>query len=132
ENAAFVLFSPRECLGVADGGILAPRGQRRIPSIDWKADPDDWWRIAAGAATRRAAFDRGGSDRGWHEQFQRAEATAPIGPFKMSALSRAALASHFDYREIAARRRGNYEYLSEKLPGFALFSGLDEEVVPLG
>src|SRR4029077_15348588 len=113
---------PRKFLGVADGGILSPRGERRISSIDWNTDPDDWWRTSMAAATRRTAFDRGGSDRGWHAQFQRAEATAPIGPFRMSALSRAALADHFDYRNIAARRRENYEYLSAKLPAFALFS----------
>jgi hypothetical protein len=132
QNADFVLFSPRKFLGVADGGILSPRGERRIPSIDWKTVPNAWWRTSMGAATGRAAFDRGGSDRGWHEQFQRAEATAPIGPFPKSALSRAALANHFDYREIAARRRENYAYLAAKLPGFALFSDLEEEVVPLG
>jgi hypothetical protein len=132
ENADFVLFSPRKFVGVADGGILSPRGERRIPSIDWKSAPNDWWRTSMGAATGRAAFDRGGSDRGWHEQFQRAEATAPIGPFPMSDLCRAALVSHFDYREISARRRENYSFLSATLPGLALFSDLEEAVVPLG
>jgi dTDP-4-amino-4,6-dideoxygalactose transaminase len=132
ENADFVLFSPRKFLGVADGGILSARGRRPLPSIDWKTAPGDWWRASMEAATRRAAFDRGGSDRGWHEQFQRAEATAPIGPFRMSDRSRAALANQFDYRQIAARRRENYRYLCAKLPDFALFSDLDEGVVPLG
>jgi hypothetical protein len=132
KHADFVLFSPRKFLGVTDGGVLSSHRGRRLPRVVWRKTPRVWRDTMLCAARGRAVFDRGGENRDWFELFQRAEATAPIGPFRMTTLSQKALWTQFEYAEISRRRRENYRLLATQLPELALFRRLPTGTVPMG
>lgn len=131
-RADFAVFSPRKFLGVPDGGILIDN--RRLEAIDipLAPPPEDWWLKAFGASMLRRQFDLYGGDRSWFELSREVEASAPVGDFRMSELSRMLLLNCIDYGAIQSSRRANYVTLAAELSDVALFRDLPSGVVPLG
>jgi dTDP-4-amino-4,6-dideoxygalactose transaminase len=130
--AHFTIYSPRKYLGVPDGGILAIHERETFEVPPLQPPPDDWWALALSARTQRSRFDRTGEPRGWFELYQRAERTSPVGPFRMSDLTRDLLMHHIDEAGVKARRILNYSALAERLSRWAVMPELPEDVVPLG
>jgi dTDP-4-amino-4,6-dideoxygalactose transaminase len=130
--ADFVLLSPQKFLGVPDAGILSSRCAAQLEEVELQAPPAKWWSKALDAARWRSDFDKHGGSRQWFELFQEAEATAPVGRYAMSALSKTLLMENVDYRALAERRVGNYRQLAAALGALALFPQLPAGVVPLG
>jgi hypothetical protein len=109
----FTVFSPREFLGVPDGGILRVNCEIDFEGIELQSPPTDWWLRAVRASVLRREFDIYGGTQRWFELFQKSEAEAPLGRFAMSEFARTLLNHCFDYSEVARRRRCNYGILSE-------------------
>jgi dTDP-4-amino-4,6-dideoxygalactose transaminase len=127
----FAIFSPRKFLGVPDGGILLLNRPLDIPDAAFAAPPAIWWLKAFNATALRREFDIHGGSRDWFRLFQEAEATAPVGSFRMSELSRTLLTHCFDYDAIARRRQANFDRLAADLADMALFPIRPSSVVPL-
>jgi dTDP-4-amino-4,6-dideoxygalactose transaminase len=132
DGADAVVFSPRKFVGVPDGGILQLDPRIELTCGPLAAAPEVWGRVTREAAMRRAEFDRGADDRGWYGLFGEAEATAPVGAYSMSEMSRRLLATAIDYGEVGRARRANFRTLAGLLPEQALLPDLHEGVVPLG
>ena len=133
-GADFVLHSPRKHIGVADGGILSP-GDACMSwpeKVELAEVPDKWWRVAREAASLRGEFDRSGRMENWFPLFQEAESSSPVGPYRMSELSRQLIETAFDYPAISRRRKANYEALARGLRRFAMMPDLPAGSVPLG
>ncbi len=131
-GANFVVYSPRKCLAVPDGGVLAIRDCDHWPEVKLSSPPPSWARTALGAFRARAEFDLHGGERRFFPLFQQADREAPAGPIAMSALSETLLRNSFDYASIARKRRENYSALATRLGHLALFPVLPKSVVPLG
>jgi hypothetical protein len=127
-----VVYSPRKFLGVPDGGILVWWRSPPHPKPPLEDPPDSWWLGSLSSALLRRDFDLRGGDRSWFALFQEADRNAPVGPYRMSTLSRALVAAGIDYPAVAIRRRENYAILLERLPELALIPDLPEGVAPLG
>jgi dTDP-4-amino-4,6-dideoxygalactose transaminase len=132
KSSDFVIFSPRKFLGIPDGGILRYRGRNKISRPPLESPPAKWWLGALNAAILRREFDLYGRERSWFQLFQQLDKKSPIGPYGMSALSRAMLERSFDYSSIVRQRIENYRTLNDQLRKFAVFPELPEDVVPLG
>jgi dTDP-4-amino-4,6-dideoxygalactose transaminase len=132
KHADFVLYSPRKFVGVPDGGIIVLNSEVEIGDVPSLTPPADWWLKAFYATLLRREFDLYGGDRRWFVLFQEIEASAPVGQFGMSDLSRNLLRCGFDYPEIAKRRIQNYQALLGDLEPSALFPDLPRGIVPLG
>jgi dTDP-4-amino-4,6-dideoxygalactose transaminase len=131
-RAEMIVYSPRKFVGVPDGGILELHTHAELSTTQsLGAPPSDWLALATQAAIGRREFDRHGGDREWFVQFQRAEATQPVGDYAMSELSRDLL-GRLNYAEIIRRRRENYEVLLDELRALAIFSQLPAGIAPLG
>ncbi len=102
-------------------GILIFNRPLDRSKIELEPPPPDWWLKAFKASILRWQFDVHGGDRSWFDLFQEAQASAPVGNFRMSELSRLLLASCFDYDAIRHRRRANYDSLVADLGDLALF-----------
>ncbi|PLX83454.1 MAG: hypothetical protein C0616_00305 [Desulfuromonas sp.] len=130
--ADFLLFSPRKYFGVPDGAILISREEINVGCWDMQPVPHDWWSKSLRASILRHDFDLGTSSREWFELFQQCELNPPIGPFRMSELSRSFLTYAFDPIRIAAKRKENYSRLYKEFSEFAVLGPLPDSVVPLG
>jgi dTDP-4-amino-4,6-dideoxygalactose transaminase len=125
------VYSPRKFLGIPDGGILTgttvvPEERRQLEEA-----PAEWWLGGLVATVLRRSFDRHGGVRDWFELFQRYEATAPVGTYRMSEVSRRIIEAT-DHAALAERRVRNYRVLADLLGDIALFPNLPAGVVPLG
>jgi dTDP-4-amino-4,6-dideoxygalactose transaminase len=127
----FAVFSPRKFLGVPDGGILFINRPLNREEFILSASPENWWLDALNATILRRQFDTHGGSRDWFALFQRAEANAPVGEFRMSDLSRILLDRCFDYPAIAKQRCENYDKLYTHLADIALLPSRSSSVVPL-
>jgi dTDP-4-amino-4,6-dideoxygalactose transaminase len=132
QSADFVIYSPRKFIGVPDGGILLFREEDSLLTLQLQPPPTAWWLQTLRASQLRAQFDICDDTRVWYQLFQETEATAPIGPYRISELSQRLLHHNFDYAAIAQRRRQNYLTLLNELPQIALYLHLPPDVVPLG
>jgi len=132
QHADFVLYSPRKFLGVPDGGILSPVGKMDVQIFELKAPRPEWWLNTLYATVERRDFDIYGGSRHWFETYQTLKATAPIGRYAMSELTRCLLEHGFDYETIARQRIDNYRALAERLGSLAIFPMLSSCTVPLG
>ena len=130
--ADFVLFSPRKFVGVPDGGILVSYAAHGIREVILSSPPDEWWLQAYSACSLRRDYEQFGVETDWFRRFQHSEAEAPCGRFSMTGFSEMLLMRAFDYSDIAARRRTNYQSLLGPLSHLALFPELPPKVVPLG
>ena len=128
----FILFSPRKFLGIPDGGIIRVNCDVDFNDVDLQSPPANWWLKSFHATVLRREFDLYGGNRRWFELFQETNAEGPIGNYTISELSKMMLMHSFDYSKIAQKRIDNYQVLSEKLNGLALFPNLPLGVVPLG
>jgi dTDP-4-amino-4,6-dideoxygalactose transaminase len=131
-DADFTIFSPRKSIGVPDGAVLHVRAGRDFVSPPLQVPPAEWWLQALSAVQMRGEFDRHAGVRDWFSLAQRVERHQPLGSFRMSELTYAALHHAFDYREIADRRILNFRLLADALGELALFPELPPGVVPLG
>lgn len=132
-HADFVVYSPRKFIGVPDGGVLVNlSGQVMGGAERLLPPPGNWWLKAFAASLQRREFDRHGGDRKWFELFQDSEANCPVGDYASSELTRMLLLHAFDYADVAARRRKNYQFLLSGLKDVALFPQLPDDVVPIG
>lgn len=132
-HADFVVYSPRKFIGVPDGGILVNFSGQVIEGVkSLVPPPEPWWLNAFMASLLRREFDQHGEDRKWFELFQDSEANCPVGDYASSELTRMLLLHTFDYADVAARRRANYQFLLSGLKDVALFPHLPANVVPLG
>jgi hypothetical protein len=131
QEADFIIYSPRKFLGVADGGILQSK-VRFASSIVRSEPPPQWWFKAYAARLLRAEYDRGATSRRWFELFQESEREAPIGSYCISDVSMAQLRYGIDYNGVQRERVTNYNILASALSGCALYTDLDDDVVPLG
>jgi dTDP-4-amino-4,6-dideoxygalactose transaminase len=127
----FAIFSPRKFLGVPDGGILTLNRPLNVSPSDLAPPPGDWWLTAFNAAMQRRLFDVHGGNRDWFDLFQKAQANAPVGAFRMSELSRLLLRTCCDFDAISRRRCANYDRLAAHLADIALFATRPSGVVPL-
>jgi dTDP-4-amino-4,6-dideoxygalactose transaminase len=127
----FAIFSPRKFLGVPDGGILMLNRPLDLGRLELAPPPADWWLTAFNATMLRRDFDLHGGNRDWFDLFQKAEANAPVGAFRMSDLSRGLLGTCFDFDAIARRRCANYDRLAARLGDIALFAERPSGAVPL-
>ncbi len=127
----FAIFSPRKLLGVPDGGILILNRPLNVTWPELAPPPDDWWLTAFNAAMLRRLFDVNGGNRDWFDLFQKAQAAAPVGAFRMSELSRLLLRTCHDFDAIGKRRCANYDRLAGQLADIALFATRPRGVVPL-
>jgi dTDP-4-amino-4,6-dideoxygalactose transaminase len=132
QNSDFVVYSPRKFLGVPDGGILQIQSNIEVNSASFETPPTQWWQDAFMASLLRRDFDLNGGGRPWFDLFQKTEPNAPIGPYRMSELSKVLLQNSFDYLQISEQRTQNYRTLAELLSESALFPSLPDPVVPLG
>jgi dTDP-4-amino-4,6-dideoxygalactose transaminase len=127
----FAIISPRNFLGVRDGGILLVDERFDRAKIRLAPAPKAWWLEALHASILRREFDVHGGSRTWFDVFQEAENRAPVGNFRMSELSRLLLTNCFDYDEIGCRRQRNFDTLAADFSDIALFGRRPRGVVPL-
>lgn len=132
ECADFSLYSPRKSVGVPDGGILVShRADVDLDEEGLAPPPLRWWLLSLDAVLRRREFDLHGGDRTWFAHHKKLAALEPVGPFRMSDMSRMLLAS-IDHEQCARKRIENYRVLLANLPHVPLFPDLPAGVVPLG
>lgn len=131
-EADYLVYSPRKFVGVPDGGLLVSRKGAPLPALPLTAPPSGWWWKSFAAVLQRHESDLDGVERRWHQLFQESEADAPCGPYAMSEFSRVLIERAFDYDDIGAKRRRNYQRLLQRLQHLALFARLPDGVVPLG
>ena len=129
--ADYHLYSPRKFLGVPDGGILTSNTALDEAHEQLGEAPVEWWLDGLAATVLRRSFDRHGGAREWFELFRRYEASAPMGRYRMSQVSRRIMEAT-DYATVAERRVRNYGVLADLLGAIALFPELPAGVVPLG
>jgi dTDP-4-amino-4,6-dideoxygalactose transaminase len=124
---AWLLFSPRKLLGVADGGLLvAPDAARSPPQPTAASDADALWR----APRLRAADPEGRDNAAWHAANQAKEAAMGGGDQAMTAESLAILAE-VSLDRLAARRRANWDVLDHGLRAWSALPA-DPGAPPLG
>lgn len=108
---AWLLFSPRKLLGVADGGLLvAPDAGQDPPQPTAAADADTLWR----APRLRAADPEGRDNAAWHAANQAKEVAMGVGDQAMTAESLAILAE-VSLDGLAASRHANWNVLDRAL-----------------
>lgn len=124
---AWLLFSPRKLLGVADGGLLvAPDAGRSPPQPTLAADTDALWR----APLLRAADPEGRDNAAWHAANQAKEAAMTISDQAMTAESLAILET-VSLASLAEPRRANWDVLDRKLRAWSALSA-EPGAPPLG
>ena len=128
-QADYLLLSPRKFMGVPDGGILIALNSPDPWSkgVDLHSAPADWFEKAMAACEGRRLSEKSK----WYEAFVESEGTAPIGPYKMSDISRRIIDT-IPVTDWAAARRRNYRHLAKRLAEFALKPTLASDQVPLG
>lgn len=108
---AWLLFSPRKLLGVADGGLLvAPDAAQGPPLPKGTADSVALWR----APLLRAGDPEGRANAGWHAANQAKEAAMTVGQQAMTEQSLAILAN-VAVESLAHPRRANWAVLDRGL-----------------
>ncbi|WP_029916306.1 hypothetical protein [Caulobacter sp. UNC358MFTsu5.1] len=124
---AWLLFSPRKLLGVADGGLLAaPDAARSPPQPTTAADAEALWR----APRLRAADPEGRNNAAWHLANQAKEAAMTVGDQAMTAESLAIL-GEVSLESLAAPRRANWAVLDRGLRAWSALPA-DPGAPPLG
>lgn len=124
---AWLLFSPRKLLGVADGGLLvAPDTTQAPPLPATAADAVDLWR----APLLRAADPEGRDNAAWHAANQAKEAAMTVGDQAMTRQSLAILADAV-LAGLAAPRRANWDVLDRGLRAWSALPA-DPGAPPLG
>jgi dTDP-4-amino-4,6-dideoxygalactose transaminase len=124
---AWLLFSPRKLLGVADGGLLvAPDAQTRGPQPTTAADAAALWR----APLLRADDPEGRANAGWHAANQSKEAAMAVGDQAMTRRSLAILAD-VALADLAEPRRANWAVLDRRLRAWSALPA-DPGAPPLG
>lgn len=124
---AWLLFSPRKLLGVADGGLLvAPDADQAPPQPTTTADADALWR----APLLRAGDPEGRANAGWHAANQAKEAAMAVGDQAMTEQSLAILAE-VTLAGLAEPRRANWDVLDRHLRAWSALPA-DPGAPPLG
>lgn len=124
---AWLLFSPRKLLGVADGGLLvAPDAEIRPSRPTAAADAAALWR----APLLRADDPEGRDNATWHAANQAKEAAMAVGdeamtPRSLEILARTSLAS------LTAPRHANWAVLDRRLRAWSPLPA-DPEAPPFG
>jgi len=132
EHSDFIIFSVRKFIGVPDGGILIINRDIKVPEINLKPPPVNWWLKTFNSVVLRREFDLHGGDRLWFKLFQEVDAEGPIGNYSMSELSENIIRYCYNYSRISKKRRNNYRYLYNILNEYCIFSEFHSEFVPLG
>jgi len=130
-HADFILYSPRKTVGIPDGGILQSQCDEDFSGIVLEGAPSAFVLAAHNAFWERTYFDRTGSGE-WFPLYKKAEEVSPTGSYRMTDLSLALLKHGFDYKQIAHKRRGNYQALNKALADISLLGELPDNVAPLG
>ncbi len=124
---AWLLFSPRKLLGVADGGLLvAPDAAQSPPQPTAAADADALWR----APRLRAADPEGRDNAAWHAANQAKEAAMAVGDQAMTPESLAILET-VSLDGLAVLRRANWDVLDRGLRTWSALPA-EPEGPPLG
>ncbi|MFL6464665.1 MAG: hypothetical protein ACJ73N_09690 [Bryobacteraceae bacterium] len=131
-ESACIVYSPRKFLPVPEMGVMASRSDTGTEAAMLAAPPDHWWKSAIAMMQKRRDFDLVGGNNEWFSLFQQVESQFPLGSYAPSDLSKMLLTCGTDYEHIRARRRENYFRLREKLEGYAMFSHMGENTIPLG
>jgi hypothetical protein len=126
------IYSFRKTLGVPDGALALSNASYSLPEPT-EASPMGWFKSACKGRRLRGQFEAGQSvDGDWFELYQRSERNQPVGPYKISDLSRTILAQKTDWSKPISKRRENYQYLWHRLKAWSLFGELEEGDVPIG
>jgi hypothetical protein len=124
---AWLLFSPRKVLGVADGGLLvAPDTTHSPPLPTTAADAAGLWR----APLLRADDPEGRDNAAWHAANQAKEAAMVVGDQAMTRQSLAILAD-VALAGLATPRRANWNLLDQRLRAWSALPA-DPGAPPLG
>lgn len=124
---AWLLFSPRKLLGVADGGLLvAPDRTQGPPQPTTVADAGALWR----APRLRADDPEGRDNAAWHAANQTKEAAMAVGDQAMTTESLAILAN-VSLSDLAGPRRANWAVLDRRLKPWSALPA-DPTAPPLG
>lgn len=124
---AWLLFSPRKLLGVADGGLLvAPDATQAPPQPTTPADAAALWR----APLLRAEDPEGRANAAWHATNQAKEAAMEAGDQAMTEQSLAILAD-VALAALAEPRRANWAVLDRRLRAWSALPA-DPGAPPLG
>ena len=124
---AWLLFSPRKLLGVADGGLLvAPDTTQDPPQPTTAADAAALWR----APLLRADDPEGRDNAAWHAANQVKEASMTVGDQAMTEQSLAILAE-VALSGLAEPRRANWAVLDRGLHAWSALPA-DPGAPPLG
>jgi hypothetical protein len=121
-----LLYSPRELLGVPDGGVLV--GVRHAFGGSSGAPGPEAAELARPLLLRLEAEEHNDL---WYGAYRASEAAMPSGPAPMSRLTEALLA-RIDVEPVARARRDNYARLHAALADLALFPDPEPAWVPLG